>query len=415
MLGFSADIQLIKEKIMKKSAMSEKELNNMIQQRQEEFSGLINEAAAAYSIAKELGIEIESESEREYSKVEDLAPEMHGVNLKVKVVRVFAPREFEKDGRKGSVCNLLVSDESGSINLVLWNKDVGLVERGVIEKGDEIEILDACMRGNSESREVHLGIGGQVIKAKGTGHKITRISEVKDEARDIDVVVRVIEVGAVNIFEKKGRSGKVSSLLVGDKSGEIRLVLWDSNAELAKRVKPGDILKIENTYSKRLPAGIELHANWGSRVIINPTNIHASEVEFKKIQKFKIGKLEEGVECEVSAKIKKFIDVRSYRRCKKCDGIFISGICKRCSARESKTSYVVSALIEDETGGVNATFFDRNALKLLGIKSISEDIELRTIFDLKRNGLVGKELILIGKTFMNKNLNKLEFIVKNII
>jgi len=415
MLEFLKSSKSIKEKIRKERRLSEEKLDHMIQQRQEEFSGLINEAAAAYSIAKEFGIEIESEVERSYLKIADLTLGMQDVNLKARVVRVFAPKEFEKEGKRGRVCNLLIRDASGDANLILWNKDVDLIEKGIVEKGDEVEVLDAYVKGDAENKEIQLGIGGQIIKTGVLEHKITKIGEIKNEMRDIDVVAMVIDVGAINVFERENKHGEVSSILIGDESGKLRLILWDSNAGLVKKVKPGDTLKVENAYSKKVTLGIELHANWRSRVIVNPKNIQPPKVEYKKIPRVEIKKLLENVECEISGKIKRLIDARGYEVCKKCEGLFISGVCKRCGNKEAKIRYVLSAFIEDGTGGVNAAFFDKNALKLLGIKEIAKDIEVKTIFDLKRNEVIGKELVLSGRALMNKNLNKLEFIVKGVI
>ena len=40
------------------------------------------------------------------------------------------PREFEKFGKKGKVCNAVLKDKSGKITLTLWNEEVNNVNVG---------------------------------------------------------------------------------------------------------------------------------------------------------------------------------------------------------------------------------------------------------------------------------------------
>jgi len=47
------------------------------------------------------------------------------------------PREFEKFGKTGRVCNAVLKDNSGEIKLTLWNDEVDLVD-----VGDKVKITN---------------------------------------------------------------------------------------------------------------------------------------------------------------------------------------------------------------------------------------------------------------------------------
>lgn len=70
--------------------------------------------------------------------IADLQPRQGKVDIVVEVVSMDEPREFNKFGKVGRVCNATVKDESGQIKLTLWNDDIDKVKPGMklhIENG----------------------------------------------------------------------------------------------------------------------------------------------------------------------------------------------------------------------------------------------------------------------------------------
>ncbi|MBW3015364.1 hypothetical protein KY330_03010 [Candidatus Woesearchaeota archaeon] len=61
----------------------------------------------------------------------DLQPRQGKVDIVVEVVSMDEPREFNKFGKTGKVCNALVKDETGEIKLTLWNDDIDKVKPGI--------------------------------------------------------------------------------------------------------------------------------------------------------------------------------------------------------------------------------------------------------------------------------------------
>jgi len=63
-------------------------------------------------------------------KINELKPRMGNVDIEVEVISVGEPREFEKYGRTGRVATAKVKDDTGEVDLSLWNEQVDEVSPG---------------------------------------------------------------------------------------------------------------------------------------------------------------------------------------------------------------------------------------------------------------------------------------------
>jgi ssDNA-binding replication factor A large subunit len=217
----AAIIKKIQEK-----GFTEQEIKEKVSKKQEEYGGLLTEAGAAYSIAKELGIDFDFEPKNEI-KVKDLADGMANVNISATVDNAFPFREFEKDGRKGTVANFTISDDTGKINLVVWNKDPSVL--GQINPGAKIRVLNAYARKRNETIEVNVGNLGAISVVSG-GKDVDRRIKLKDLQNNSFAEIRatIVDVFKPTILEvcpncgsmlkpdcpKCGKTEKAYSLIV---------------------------------------------------------------------------------------------------------------------------------------------------------------------------------------------------------
>ncbi len=142
------------EKIAEESEMDREEVENEIQTKEEEFSGLVSEEGAAHLVAKEHGVELSEPEDREL-KVENVLSGMSRVNLRAQVVDITPVNTFEKDdGEEGRVRNLVLGDETGTVRMSLWNDQLEVAEK--LSEGDNVQISNAYSRednlGNPELR-----------------------------------------------------------------------------------------------------------------------------------------------------------------------------------------------------------------------------------------------------------------------
>ncbi len=90
-------------------------------------------------------------------KIEELQPRQSGVNIEVEVVELGDTREFEKFGKKGRVCNALVKDDSGQIQLTLWNDDIDK-----IKPGDKVKITNGFVNEFQGEKQLTAGRMGSL-------------------------------------------------------------------------------------------------------------------------------------------------------------------------------------------------------------------------------------------------------------
>jgi hypothetical protein len=175
--------ELVRE-ISRKSGKSEEETKEMIKDKQLELSGLVSAEGAAYIIGRELGVELIRDTQRGL-KIKNIVPDMRSVNIVAKVVNVFEPREFEKNGKKGLVASMMLGDETGVIRFPLWNEEVKLIKSTGINQGDVVEISGGWAKKDSRSDSVELRLGkrGKIRKLKESERP--EMKEIKSGSPDI--------------------------------------------------------------------------------------------------------------------------------------------------------------------------------------------------------------------------------------
>ncbi len=147
---FQGSYEKLLGRISNSSGLSKEDIERKVEAKRAKLSGLISKEGAAQIIASELGISFENEK----LKIDELLPGMKKANTIGKVITLFPVREFEKQGNKSKVTNLIIADETSNIKVVLWDTNhIELIELKKIKEGDVVEIFNASMR----ERELHLG------------------------------------------------------------------------------------------------------------------------------------------------------------------------------------------------------------------------------------------------------------------
>jgi replication factor A1 len=112
--------------------------------------------------------------------------------------------------------------------------------------------------------------------------KAQPISSLKTRS-SATVAGRVRSVYSVREFTKKdGSIGKLASVELLDKSGETRVVLWDSNSQVVGKLRVGDILLVKNGYVKENQGRLEVHAGALTTTSVNPENLKEDYPEIEE-------------------------------------------------------------------------------------------------------------------------------------
>lgn len=159
------EVQGIIDKITEETELEEDEVKEKVEDKMDEFSGLVSEEGAVHLVAKEHGVQIAEQGEEDL-KVENIVPEMRKVRLKARVVDISDINTFERDDDEedGKVQNLTLGDETGTIRVTLWDEQTEIAEK--IDEEDVIEISGAyTVEDNQGNAELRLGDEVQVKMA----------------------------------------------------------------------------------------------------------------------------------------------------------------------------------------------------------------------------------------------------------
>ncbi|MBI2657810.1 hypothetical protein HYX08_03910 [Candidatus Woesearchaeota archaeon] len=250
-----------------------------------------------------------------------------------------------------------------------------------------------------------------------------QIKNILSGMRDVETVGKVLQIYETREFMKGDSLSKVASMLVGDETGTIRVVMWGSQADNAANLGQGFIVKVVGGYVRENNGRKEIHLNDKSQLLINPKGEAVKEVavEAKNGTRKEIKELKENDnEVELLGTIVQVFDIRFYE------------ICPRCGKRAKPTAalfecsehgnvipayaYVLNSVLDDGTETIRCVFFRNQLEKLLG-KNQEQMLNFKNNpadFEAVKNDLLGTIVKLNGRTNKNSMFNRLEFVVQSV-
>jgi len=188
--------------------------------------------------------------------------------------------------------------------------------------------------------------------------------------RSVEAVGKVLQTYELREFTTNDRQGKVASLVIGDETGTIRVVMWGSQADTIKNIKNDMIIKVNGGYVKDNNGNIELHLNERSQVILNPEGEVVKEVKKYVAERKTIDKLtEKDNVVEILGTIVQIFDPRFFEICPECskrvknvEGVFS---CQVHNNVEPDFSYVLNLIVDDGTENIRTVFFRDSMEKLI--------------------------------------------------
>jgi ssDNA-binding replication factor A large subunit len=385
---------------------------SLVKQKQDEFSGLLTARGALQLIAQDAGLDTAARNSEEIGEIIPIADATDGSDVLVRVFNIFAPKAFEKNERKGRVCNILVFDGKTKASLVLWNRDVDLVERGKLERNDFLLVKNAQVK-NVEQVELHSSMLTRIVIRKPddlppswalpvagierNDVPVKKLADIKTADADFDCYGRVLRVDEEKEFvNKTGKKGKLAGLLVSDGTAQVRVVLWDKNADIARWAKVGDSVKVESGYARASfsGAGVEVNVGWKGHALLHPHKHGLADKETLMREMYKekaLSDVAEGEEAIAQGTLMSITNAVVVKKCRNCKAtVREGGKCEKCGETRLRDLLVVGAVLSDGTKDVRAAFFDAQALELLDLHEPGAD--LQTSVELKREYLIGKKV-----------------------
>jgi replication factor A1 len=181
---------------------------------------------------------------------------------------------------------------------------------------------------------------------------------------DVTLVGLVVAVFFPKAFEGK-RSGKYASLLIADKSGILRIVLWNDKAEFVEsgKIKTGQIVRLSHGYTREDRKGkVELHVGDKSQIEVNPSDVDVKD--YRKMGKFatKIREITEAYKnkrVNVAGNVKELFPASTFER------------------QDSSVGKVMRFRLADETGEISVVIWNEKADELE--KNLRKGAELQIV------------------------------------
>jgi len=266
-------------KIIEDTGLSKKEIQSLVEEKKEELKGLISDEGALFVIAKELGVEVSGENQELLNEIElnisDITLNMKNIVLVGRIKDVLNLNSFNKsNGEVGYVGAFKLQDNTGDIRIVLWDDQVNVFKDERFEKNEIVKILNGnAKQGRYGGIEIHIGRFSKILLApEDVDYKkypkikedFKLINEIDEKLGSLSIEGKVINRFPVHEFTRKdGQSGKVSSLMVRDSSGRIRISFWNEDIDKIENIEISDFISLSNLNPRKSnfsEGQIDLHA-----------------------------------------------------------------------------------------------------------------------------------------------------------
>jgi len=219
------------QKIKEKTSYSEEAINEMINKKVKQLSGLITKEGAARIVANELGVPLFNNFSGKL-KIKNILSGMRDVETVGIVKQNFGVKPFTTQNREGKLASLIIADETGAIRVVLWN-DIA-EQASKIKIGDTIKIKAGYVRDNNNSKEIHLNERSKLIinppdeKVEEAKYEVKRktISELTENDRDVELKATIVQAFEPRFYYVCPECGKKLSLseagMVCEQHGKIK-------------------------------------------------------------------------------------------------------------------------------------------------------------------------------------------------
>ncbi len=129
---------------------------NEIKKRREKYGNLLTDEAIAYLIVDEL-----DRNPGNKMKIGDLYDGIHAT-VEAEISKINPVEDVEGKNKKHKILKVLIKDETGKCQLVLWNEEIDrLAEK--LQEGKKVKIINGYVRENIYGLQISLGKWGLLI------------------------------------------------------------------------------------------------------------------------------------------------------------------------------------------------------------------------------------------------------------
>ncbi len=196
-------------------------------------------------------------------KVKHLTPDAKKVDISLKILKRTNEKEvtLKKDNSRHRVCTFIAADDTGTINLNIWDDVIDL-----IHINDKVQIKNGYVR--EFQGQIYLNIGrfgtietiGKVTDSpsKSVLESTVKIKDSISKKFGLNLLVKVAEISEIRTVTVKKDNSKheLLDVLVGDETGCVILTLWDKQIP---KITGYNTYQINNAYLSEYNGGYRLN------------------------------------------------------------------------------------------------------------------------------------------------------------
>ena len=214
-----------------------------------------------------------------------------------------------------------------------------------------------------------------------------KISELASGMKRANFLGKVIDISPVREFNKNNRQGKVVNLKVADATGNLKVVLWDTNHIALieqNKINKGDVIEVSNGNVR----DGEIHLSSFSDIKLSKEVIEGDIIVERVFAGTNLKDAKPGQNMKVRALIVNVFEPRYFEVCAECGKRAHDGKCAIHDTAGAKKRALINIILDDGTGTIRSVLFGENINKL-GLSD--EEIFSLEKFAEKKLALLGEE------------------------
>ncbi len=369
------NLREIVNKIEENTGMTKEQIQQLINEKMDEYGNLVTEVGAALVVARELDVDISDDADNTIPQpttisIDQLVPGLNNVSVIGRINKIFGKVTFQRksDNKQGVVQSLFIEDKSGEVKVVCWDQKVDDLENSKCSIGDPIRIIGAYTKeGKDGICEVHIGNRGFIQvrpsdldegKLPNLNISFTKINKIKGNEANLSIIGKIIEIdeNILHFQRDDGSKGEKISCVIGDETGKVKVNCWNEKVKHIQMFNVNDVVSLVGVKAKiGLDYKIELHTSRYSKIV--------------KEEDYKIEVKDEFVTAQSDEKKKTKIGlIKTAGQVISCEGTITAIYPIREFQRSTGDRGLVrNIIISDETGTIRVVCWDDSA------KSVSDD------------------------------------------
>jgi replication factor A1 len=259
--------EIINQITTARTELSREQILEMIKNKKDKAGNFLTDHTAARIIACELGVKISKKKFNLILQIKDIVSGLNDVSVTGKVVTVYPVRTFKrKDWTQGKLASIVVSDKTGTVRVVLWDKKTDLLEKGKIQKEQQVTVFHTYVRQGQDGKpELHLGDKGKVKILSESTKKLAEITQEDGPFTVEGTIVTKPEFREVTT--SRNEKVALTNFEIKDQTGQLRVSAWRNIAQKICDLPVGTRLKMRNIYAKMgYEKSIELSSRYSTIV-----------------------------------------------------------------------------------------------------------------------------------------------------